>query len=283
MLKKILWGLAAASGFGGNALAGPFAAAVVSYQPGSGGGAALTNALAALGAPATVTPGDWVTPFNPPYLADQIVSLGAGGSLTVRFDTPITDDPHPYGLDFLVHGNTMFVDAAWPNGQTDPAGATFGECSGQTAVWVSADGVQFYRLNPSLAPVFDGLFPTDGQGQPGLPVNPALTRSQFSNMTLAQVRALYGGAAGGAGYDLAWAQDSQGQSVNLPSVSYVRLEVLSDKAEIDALVAVPEPAAWLLALGALPLLGLKLIRRHPSGRRLSGIATKAGLPRLPHS
>ncbi len=276
-MKKMMWTLALAGGVGSQTLANPFAAAVISYEPGVGGSAALTNAAAALGAPATLIQdpvwGDSaVTPFNAPYLTDQIVSLGTGGSLTLRFDSPITNDPHPFGLDFLVYGNTMFNDAAWPNGQTDPAGSTFGECVGQTAVWVSENGAQFYKLNPSLAPVFDGLFPTDGQGQPGVPVNPALGRDAFPSLTLAQVRALYGGAAGGAGYDLAWAQDAQGQSVSLASVSYVRLEVLSDKAEIDALAAVPEPAAWALFAGALPLLAWRLGRRRSDTRRIPGAA-----------
>src|SRR5438034_7355902 len=73
-----------------------FADSVVAYNPGSGFAAGYTNATAALGSPSrqTVDPdptfgGTYpVDPFSPPYLSTQLVSLGAGGSLTVRLDTP---------------------------------------------------------------------------------------------------------------------------------------------------------------------------------------------------
>ena len=54
--------------------------------------------------------------------------------------------------------------------------------------------------------------------------------------------------AGGASYDISWAQDELGQSVTLASIEFVRVEVLSGNAEIDGLVAVPEPTAISLAL-----------------------------------
>jgi hypothetical protein len=236
-----------------------FADAVVSYVPGSGFADGMDNSASALGAPSvyTVDP-DWgnsaITPFNAPYLPGQLVSVGSGGSLTVRFNVPIQNDPaHPYGLDFLIHGSTAFMDSDWPNGRTDASASTFGQNRGQTRVWVSADGAQFFQLNPAFAPVVDGLFPSDGEGQNGLPVNPALTAADFANRTLVQVRELYAGSAGGTGYDLAWALDSEGHSVALPEVSYLRVEVLSGRSEIDAFVAaVPEPATgWLAALGLL--------------------------------
>jgi hypothetical protein len=68
-------------------------------------------------------------------------------------------------------------------------------------------------------------------------------------LTLAQIRALYQGSAGGTGFDLSWARDAAGQAVNLPSVNFVRIEVLDGHAEIDGLAVVPEPASWIL-LGA---------------------------------
>jgi hypothetical protein len=147
---------------------------------------------------------------------------------------------------------------------TDAFGTTFGDNTGPTEVWVSADGAQFYRLNPSLAPVADGLFPTDGQGTAGLPVNPALTRADFANQNLAQIRSLFAGSAGGAGYDLAWAQDAHGASVSLPAVSFVRVDVLAGTSEIDALAAVPEPGTW--ALSGLGLGLWILARRRKSWR-----------------
>ena len=56
------------------------------------------------------------------------------------------------------------------------------------------------------------------------------------------------GSGGGASYDISWAQDGLGQSVSLSSVEFVRIEVLGGNAEIDGLVAVPEPTMVSLAL-----------------------------------
>jgi hypothetical protein len=258
-------------GLVGSATAGWFADGIVSYEAGAGGSASLTNPAAALGGPAIlIRDPAWgvsaVDPFTPPYLPEQVVSVGAGGSLTVRFGTPIRNDPHPYGLDFIIHGNTMFVDTDYPNGQTSAGGSTFGENTGSTKVWVSADGNQFYQLNPSLTPVVDGMFPTDGAGQPGVPVNPLLSRVDFASKTLSQIRSLYGGSAGGTGYDLAWAQDGQGQNVNLASISFIRVEVLAGSSEIDAFAAVPEPAAWHLVVLGLPAVAAYAARRRRTSK-----------------
>src|SRR5262249_50776205 len=66
---------------------------------------------------------------------------------------------------------------------------------------------------------------------------------------------LYNGSGGGTGYDISWAQDGGGQSVFLPSISFIRVDVLSGKSEIDAIAAVPEPKVLPLAL----LAGLALV------------------------
>src|ERR1041384_611947 len=96
-----------------------FADSIIAYNPGRGfvtefgSGLGYTNASAALGQPSRITPGPFggpVDPFNPPYLRDQIVSMGEGGSLTVRFSTPIRHlATHPFGRDFMVFGNAGFT------------------------------------------------------------------------------------------------------------------------------------------------------------------------------
>ncbi len=82
------------------ACARQFAAEVVSYEPGTGfatewnTGVGFTNKDAIIGAPARVTPGEWggpITPFSPPYLPEQILSVGQGGEVTLKFAEPIRD------------------------------------------------------------------------------------------------------------------------------------------------------------------------------------------------
>ena len=99
---------------------------------------------------------------------------------------------------------------------------------------VSADGDAWFVLDPKRAPAFDAYHPTDGSGDFGLPVNPALDKGDFAAGGLAKFTELYDGSGGGTGYDLGWAVDAAGKPVALAQVRFVRLEVLSGKAEIDA-------------------------------------------------
>ncbi|MFO1488423.1 MAG: PEP-CTERM sorting domain-containing protein [Verrucomicrobiota bacterium] len=237
-----------------------FADSVVSFSSGAGAIAGYNVAGSALGAPSTQTVdpdplygGTFpVDPFNAAYLPSQVVSLGAGGSLTVHFASPIFNSgANPFGLDFIVFGNSGFIDNDWPNGLSD--GSLYGANNGVTRVSVSANGLDFFTLNPALAPTVDSLFPTDGAGDFQLPVNPALTPADFDGKNLAGIRALYHGSGGGTGYDIGWAQGA-----SLGSISYVRIEVLSGHSEIDALSVVPEPTTLSLASF---IAGLVLVRR----------------------
>ena len=244
-----------------------FADAVISYTSGTGfatefgTGLGFTNVAAALGEPSRLNPGPFggpTDPFNPPFLRDQLLSIGTGGSLTVRFDSPIMNSPgNPFGLDFIIFGNSGFIIT---NGNFSGGGVTdgmlFGANSGRTRVSVSADDVNYFPLSPSLAPTVDGHFPIDGSGDFLRPVNPALRGADFSGRDLAGIRSLYAGSGGGAGFDLSWARDASGRNADLASVSFVRVEVLNGASEIDAFaVVVPEPATWTLsALGVAFLL-----------------------------
>jgi len=247
-----------------------FASSVVSYAEGSGVISGYDVPTAALGASSTQTidpnpvyGGTFpVDPFDAPYLSSQIVGVGTGGSITLQFNTPIQNNPNnPFGLDFIIFGHAGFNIV---NGDYSGGGITDGSLyTGGTSdvrVSVSANGTTFYTLNPSLTPMVDGLFPTDGSGNPFLPVNPALTAADFAGQDLAGMRALYNGSAGGAGFSLAWAIDSNGQSVWLSSVDYIRLDVLNDgtPAYIDAISVVPEPATLTLAVAGA---GMFLLRR----------------------
>jgi hypothetical protein len=236
-----------------------FANGVISYNSGTGFVAGFTNPATALGAPSQVTPGDFggpVDPFNPPFLSSQVVSLGAGGSLTLQLDRPIQNNPsNPFGIDFILFGNTGFqitndFDPGTFTFVGTPAtdGSLFGNNTGSTRVEVSADGVNWFTLDPSHAPTVDGLFPTVGSGNPLIPVDPALNSDNFSGQTLAGIESLYGGSAGGTGFSLAWAQDNFGNSTNLAFADFVRIDVISGTSEIDAVSVVPEPTTGALAL-----------------------------------
>jgi hypothetical protein len=251
-----------------------FADAVVAYTSGTGFQPGFDTPAAALGEPSRITPGQFGGPvdqFNPPYLSSQLVSLGAGGSLTVQFNSPILNDPgHLFGRDFSIFGNAGFIitNAFDPDtfewiGTPATDGSLFGADAGATRVSVSADGINFFTLNPALAPAVDDYFPADGSGDFARPMNPTLTGTSFAGLDLAGIRSLYNGSGGGVGFDIAWAQDGNGDSVLLPGISFVRVEVLSGNAEIDGFAVVPEPAAgWLLLGGTLVLLAARLRPAH---------------------
>src|SRR5687768_15954235 len=74
----------------------PYATSIVDYAAGSGHSPGFDNPNSALGEPSRMTPGMFggpVDPFAPPYLPSQLVSVGAGGALTISFAQPLLNDP----------------------------------------------------------------------------------------------------------------------------------------------------------------------------------------------
>ena len=243
-----------------------FADFILDYNPGLGFAASYTNASVVLGAPTTT-----VHPFNPAFRNTQLVSVGTNGYLTVGFSNPIRNDPaNAFGLDFLVFGNAGFIIT---NGNFSGGGITdgslFGNNPGNTCVSVSQDNVTYYQLNPALTPTVDGPFPTDGLGDFHRPVNPALIGADFAGKNLAGIHMLYDGSGGGTGFDIAWAQDADGKNVTLATVSFIRIDVLSGKSEIDGFSVVPEPTPWTLACLGATLLGCAGWRRFATKKRLT--------------
>jgi len=238
-----------------------FASTVVDYNAGVGFTPGYDNPDRALGAPTFADPFGFgpITPFNPPFLSDELVSIGAGGHLTLGFSTPIFNRAdNPFGIDFIIYGNEGFIDFDWPNGLTGPGGEVFSDFFGAlpvTVVSVSYDNLTYYDL---LAPAHtraDVLYPSDSAGDLGVPVDPSLTQADFADQSLSGIRSLYDGSAGGTGFDLAWAVDGANNPVALSEIRYVRISVLSGKAEVDAVAStVPEGGAGIA--GALALIGL---------------------------
>jgi hypothetical protein len=226
---------------------GNSAESIISYNHGVGfattfSGAGYTNASAALGQPNRQTSFGPVQPFNPPFDVSEIVSMGTNGFIVLRMAAPIVNGAA--ARDFVLYGSAGFIDVDYPNGRTDSFASMFGDNPGATRISVSADNNTYYVLNPALAPLADHLFPTDGAGQFGLPVNAQLTQNDFANRSLDQIRELYAGSAGGAAYDIAWAQNNAGDPVFLHSIQYVRIDILSGRAEIDGITAVPGTATF---------------------------------------
>jgi hypothetical protein len=225
-----------------------FADQVISYVQGTGANSNFNAPGVALGAP--ISGNDGSTPYSivyPAYKNTQIVGVGNGGELTVMFNTPITNDPvnHAFGMDFTIFGNEFFV-----NGSSGFSGALV---HAGLSVWVSQDNINYYKLSvPNGYGADDGL-PEQGSGNPLLPVDPALTPSSFVGLNQAQALSLYNGSAGGASFSIAWAEDANGNPVNLPSVSYVQVQGSSGFGYVDAISrvqSVPEPtSAGLMAAG----------------------------------
>ncbi|MEM6458577.1 MAG: PEP-CTERM sorting domain-containing protein [Planctomycetota bacterium] len=247
----------------------PWADNVISYNQGSNPQAGFTDPTTALGEPTRTTNitspvGGAVTPFQPAFGTDEIVSIGAGGQLTVSFDEPITDDAgNPFGIDLLVFGNAFYV---YNFSNQTATGATFTEGG---VIEVSANGTDFVTVPDLFA---DDLFPTNGFLDPTrdlttatldgsliaegtvptdftLPVDPSLEVG-FGD-TLDDILEIYNGSGGGVGIDLA--------DVGLSEVSFVRVSnPLGSTAspEIDGFAdVVPEPTSLVFIAAGLAVVG----------------------------
>jgi hypothetical protein len=237
--------------------ASPWATQLIRYDD-TGATPGYVDGNTALGAPSTDTGFGDVSLVNPPFQTTQLVSVGVGGELVVRFDHQVGDDPgNPYGIDLLVFGNAFFTHPGTGviNGFFDSDLATVG---------VSQDDVSWFDVPLIFA---DGLFPThaflDTSAPSGFdnasdgtllsdftkPVDPSLEVADFLGLSFDDAVALYAGSGGGTGIDLA--------SVGLPWIEYVRITASGATTEIDAFADVasaPEPgAAWLLGVALLAL------------------------------
>ena len=253
MLKTCSFLLALASVVSTSIAPATAADRVVSYDPGVGYSQNFTHPDVVLGEPSRVNPyGEATDPFNPPYGTNQILSIGAGGSLVVRLQKPILNHPRNIDrLDFTIFGNSGFIitndfDLTTYEWIGTPAtdSSLFGASTGETRVSVSFNGKHFYALNPVLAPNVDGFPPTDGAGDFRVPVDPKLAAENFAGATLNDIRGLYDGSAGGASYDISWAVDAKGHRVWLPMVRFIRIDVVSGKTEIDGFSAVARAPHW---------------------------------------
>lgn len=190
-----------------------------------------------------------------------LLTLNGGGEIIVRFDQPVVDRPaNPYGVDFIVFGNTFFTSYASPDDSTDMnvcelTGLAFDEplmvsvspgYTGQLGEDASNPGTwPWYRYENG--PYGDAMFPTqaywwnraaaswsDALMDFTKPVNPAMQNViAAGGLTAADAIDLYAGSGGGTGFDLA--------ASGFAAIRYVKVEGLDpgfSGGEIDALAGV---------------------------------------------
>lgn len=261
-----------------------FATEVVEYAQGTGvttdlfSGKSFNDPAMALGRPTIDTTGDGmsmslgasvpVVPIYGAFRAHELVSIGQGGRLTVKFDHKVTNDPaNPFGIDLIVFGNAAGAgDDYWANG--DPNAIVLGRGVRQERgiVSVSQDGEHWYTFAdgpfaddfaPTLGRIYNPDNPAIGSWwgeptNPTLPLNPSLAEQSLTGKTLAEIAQLYGQSAGGTGFDIG--------SLGLEWIQYVRIEnpdgsgVTPDIDAIADVAAVPEPACIGLLVGVTMLM-----------------------------
>ncbi|MDA1007809.1 MAG: hypothetical protein O2800_02225 [Planctomycetota bacterium] len=204
-----------------------FATLVVEYVAGASPAGGFTLSQSALGEPTRMSGGVFapsvVTPFAPAWMPSDVVSIGAGGSITLAFDIPIIDDPsHLYGVDAILFGNSFFTDMAPPSGVASTLISDGG------LVDVSEDGVNWFTIPGVVA---DGLWPTLGYRDVGpyatvagsvmtdfsVPIDPSLEVAEFTGLSWDERETVYGASGGGRSIDLA--------SVGLARANFVRIRV----------------------------------------------------------
>jgi len=247
---------------------GDFAVEVVEYVQGGPvtndwlTGQPFNDPACALGRPTVDTTGDgWFIPPDeampvvgvyPPFRSFEVVSIGAGGHLTVRFDHRVAN--HPYnrrGIDLIVFGNAAQViggGQAWGNGDPNLTVAGAQGLVDRGVLSVSQDGQNWHAFDagpyvndfaPALGRVYDPADPDPALGawnqwwgeptDPTRPLDVSLSFSSLAGKTVAEVAGAYGASAGGTGFDIG--------SLGLEWIQYVRIDGPADQAppEVDAL------------------------------------------------
>ncbi|MCE5322250.1 PEP-CTERM sorting domain-containing protein [bacterium] len=262
----------------------PYAAELVSYSSDLTGSSLYNDPSAVLGQAATKFANGSMSSIRRTKLVEPawykgpsgeklITTINAGQYVEVKFDHQVMDDPlNPYGIDFLVFGNSFFVGSGSVSDSTNMntytlTGGIFAE---NMKISVSQDGTDWYTYDDG--PYGDSIFPTnaylwdsdnacwtDTESDYTKPVDPSLTASDFAGKTAAEAIALYDGSAGGTGFDLA--------ESGLDWIQYIKVEGVSgfSGGEIDGfsdVAAVPEPGSMLaLTCGLIGMSGFILRRR----------------------
>jgi len=254
--------VARAPGWPAAALHYPYGDEVTSYVQGAGvgydwlTGDLFTNAINSLGRPTVDTTGDQtptmthvrpVVPVYPAFRAHELVTIGAGGALTISFDHRVLDHPaNPYGVDLLVFGNCNQLTGGgeeWTNGPPAETVVSASFNADDGVVSVSQDGVSWHALTnqgyadsfmPTLGRVHDpanvdtGAFSGNlwwGQAtDPTIPPDPTVEGADWEGMHVAELTQRYRGGAGGVGFDIGDLDLPLCTNTGRKWIRYVRME-----------------------------------------------------------
>ena len=182
-----------------------------------------------------------------------VVTVLQGGYITLKFDSPVYDDPQNWNLkDFIVFGNAAFTSVGYvfpsTNMETYKIGSGSGGSWENAIVSVSQDGENFYSLSAGA----DNFAPTQMSAWNWVentwsndldytkPVPDNLVKTDFAGLYVSGAIDLYKGSAGGTAYDISGLPldvDSMGRKW----FQYVKFACPSDAvegAEIDAVTRV---------------------------------------------
>lgn len=242
----------------------PWADSVVSYSasdPVSG----FTQSTAALGPPTGISPS------VPSSSNTEIVSLGSAANspanhLTLRFNTPVTDDPlNAFGMDFIVYSNAFWIGGDANRRFQEPA---IVEISPDNVSWFLIPGSRSLTYPAGIPPIITQPAGSDNESDPtmlaGSIRNPNLFDAPTGNdtqegnwgyaeMSPAQpplldnyvrpddpfVVGISPKSGGGDAFDIAWAINAAGQPANLTQFQYIRLTPLVNR-NIGFGIASPE-------------------------------------------
>ena len=263
-------------------VAAQHAVEVVSYDGGASPAPGFVSPAAALGSPERLTgegvfPGV-VSPFNPPFLSSEIVSIGEAGQLTLRLSHYAL--PQAAGPEIGVFTNLGLIDTNFPNGDAgSPAGAfaidnAIVDVSENGIDWVTLGDIAFDVPTNGYTDLTDpfsalpGSLPSDFQ----VPFAGGLASFdglKYSDPVDPDMLELLAGSGGGKWLDISMS--------GLAQVGFIRFSVLDDMSAVnlrfeldgvsisrDALgaVTVPEPGGIMLAGLALASLSRRRLRRH---------------------
>lgn len=249
-----------------------YGAEVISYEPGTTATVGYDSVAAALGRPARTNGGNLfegvVSPFNPPYKATDLVSVGELGQITLRLSHYAV--PQAGAPEIGVFTHVGLADFDYPNGQSDGTPFTFGvdgayvDVSADGVSWISLGGMTFDRPTSAYTDLISPFSLTDGAALADAQQPFIGHLADFAGKSYAgaspNILELLGGSAGGTWIDIS--------ATGLAQVGFIRFSLpefpsIDESFELDAVSVshaalgaptVPEPAAVTLVVLSLAAL-----------------------------